>query len=166
MNSTTDARRNSPAGPPASTSENLRLVRDQITADEARRASLREEQATHLTQALNAGATVREVVDAAGLSRTYLHRAGLPLYAGATPAPRAVDRATESTSRAEERAAALTKSAELRDQVGDLKSGMTAAKAQRVDLVTQLLAAGAEQSAVAADAGVSPEWIRRLAKRS
>jgi hypothetical protein len=166
MNSTTDARRNSPAGPPAATRESLRQVRDQIAADEAIRTTLREKQATHLTQALNAGATVREVVDAAGLSRTYLHRAGLPLYAGATPAPRAANRATELASRATERGAALTKSAEIRDQVADLKSAITDAKTQRVDLVTQLLATGADQATIAADAGVSPEWIRRLAKRS
>lgn len=163
MNSTTDARRNTPAGSPAPIRDSLHQVRDRIVDGEADRDRLRAEQAEHLTTALDNGATVREVVDAAGLSRAYLHRPGQPL-ASSNAAARAGDRSIEPADRVAARAAALAKSAEIRDQVVALKSDVAAEKGERVDLVAQLLVLEVDQAEIARDAGVSAEWIRRLAK--
>jgi hypothetical protein len=164
MNSTTDARRNNPAGSPASTRELLHQTRDRITAAESSIAALRAEQTEQLTTALSTGATVREVVEASGVSRAYLHRAGLPLYAGSTQATRSVDRASEIPKRTAKRAAALTRSGEIRDQIAQLKTEAAEAKGKRVDQVTQLRALDVDQATIADDAGVSAEWIRRISK--
>lgn len=165
MNSTTDARRNTPAGLPASTRELLRQTRDQISAAEDSLVTHRSEQSDHLTIALTNGATVREIVEASGVSRAYLHRAGVPLYAGNGPSTRSIDRTTEPAERATQRTDALTKSSELRDRVSQLKAELAEAKAQRVDQVTQLLTLGLDQPTITGDAGVSAEWIRRISKR-
>ena len=164
MNRSTDARRNTPAGSPASTRELLRQTRDQISAVEVSLVALRAEQSDHLTSALTNGATVREVVEASGVSRAYLHRAGLPLYAGSSPSTRSIDRTTEPAERTTHRTEALIKTSEIRDRVALLKAEVAETKAQRVEQVTQLLALDVDQPTIAGDAGVSAEWIRRISK--
>lgn len=163
MNNTTDARRNTPAGTTAAIRSRLHQVRDSIVDGESSRERLRSEQAEHLVTALAHGATVREVVDAAGLSRAYLNRPGQPL-ASSTAATRASDRVTGLPEHAAARTGALEKSTQLRDRIKALKAAVTAAKAERVDLVAQLLEHEVDQTEIARDAGVSAEWIRRLAK--
>lgn len=148
MSTPTRGRRSTPSASPDPRREQLRALRDSIAdrADQRRTAqTARLEQAQG---AAAAGAAVREIVDATGLSRAWLHRAGI--RAGATKLPA-------------EAAAALETAAEIRDRLAELDAVDEQQKAERRRLALELLDAGSEisEKELAADAGVTAEWVRR-----
>lgn len=145
------------AGSPATLRRQLRATRDAITAAKIQHAELRATQFKELGAAVANGAKTKEVVAAAGLSRAYLHKAeGGPTFRGRGQQP------TGESDAARE--AALRQVSQLRDRIAKVQEGLDAGAAKRVHLVRKLLEFDVDQATIAEDAGVSGEWIRRLAK--
>ncbi|UFU16107.1 hypothetical protein LQK89_17950 (plasmid) [Curtobacterium sp. C1] len=144
----------------------LAEVRDAIAADEQRESDLRRNQREHLGEALGAGATVAEVVEASGLSRAYLHRVDVPLYTPQTTHARTLRRSGELDPAAP-RADALEAARRLRDEVAELRADTEERRRVRNELVVAASAIdGVSRAAVEDAAGVSSEWIRKLLRRT
>jgi len=140
----------------------LAEVRDEIAAADAREKDLRSTQREQLEEALGAGATVAEVVEASGLSRAYMHRVDVPLYTPQTTHARALRRSGELDP-AGPRADALEAAQRLRDQIAELRAEDEDRRRVRNELVVAASAVdGVSRSALEDAAGVSSEWIRKL----
>lgn len=94
----------------------LRDLSTTLRGLETKRLELREEQLAHLQRAMQNRATIREAVDASGLSRAYLHRIGMHEHRGTgddvDARTTALGRAAESRRRIEE----LDDGADLREE--------------------------------------------------
>lgn len=139
----------------------LAEVRDAIADAEARESELRSRQRDELGEALGAGATVAEVVEASGLSRAYLHRVDVPLYAPQTTHARVLRKSGELDP-AGPREAALGAARQLRDEIEQLRAQTEAQRKERSEIVVSVTRDGAISRAVIGEAaGVSSEWIRK-----
>lgn len=144
----------------------LAEVRDAIAADEAREGDLRRVQREHLGEALGAGATVAEVVEASGLSRAYLHRVDVPLYTPQTSHARALRRSGE-VDPVSPRTDALEAAERLQNEIAELRAETEERRRVRNELVVAASAIdGVSRAAVEDAAGVSSEWIRKLLRRT
>jgi len=139
----------------------LAEVRDAIAAAEARESDLRSRQRDELAEALGAGATVAEVVEASGLSRAYLHRVEVPLYTPQTTHARVL-RESGKLDPAGPREVALQAARQLRDEI-ELIRGETADQRKKRSELTVAIARDRDVSRAAVEtaAGVSSEWIRK-----
>lgn len=147
----------SAAGSPTPLRRQLRATRDAIAAAKIQHSELRATQFKELGAAAANGAKTKEAVAAAGLSRAYLHKAeGGPTFRGRSQQPTAESAAA--------REAALHQVSQLRDRIAKVQEGLDAGAGKRVHLVRKLLELDVDQATIAEDAGVSAEWIRRLAK--
>jgi AraC-like DNA-binding protein len=126
--------------------ENLRAIRDRIRERAARRSAAQVRRLDSARAAIRAGATVRDVVDAAGLSRAYLHRLGI--HAPQTP-------------RSPAAGAALDRARAARDELAQLDVDDSQEKAARRAIALELLDDGLPERELAQDAGVTQEWVRR-----
>ena len=158
-----EPRPTTPARSPEQLRARLRELRDRIRSIEDHRRQLRLEQLEHARTALKNGATITTITEATGLSRAYLHREGL----------RSGDyRLSASDAESAARSAALEHAARIRDELGGADRGALDAASSEKDERRQIIAALLEvnpptsQKDLADDAGVSKEWIRRLAKRA
>jgi hypothetical protein len=139
----------------------LAEVRDAIAAAEARESDLRSRQRDELGEALGAGATVAEVVEASGLSRAYLHRVDVPLYTPQTTHARVLRKSGELDP-AGPREAALRAVRQLRDEIESARGETEAQRKERSELTVAIASDRAvSRTAVEAAAGVSSEWIRK-----
>ncbi|MCS5524808.1 hypothetical protein NY551_18895 [Curtobacterium flaccumfaciens pv. oortii] len=139
----------------------LAEVRDEIAAAEAREKDLRSTQREQLEEALGAGATVAEVVEASGLSRAYLHRVDVPLYTPQTTHARVL-RKSGDLDPAGPREAALVAARQLRDEIELLRAETETQRKERSELTVAIASDRAiSRAAIEAAAGVSSEWIRK-----
>lgn len=139
----------------------LAELRTAIADGEVREADLRRAQRDELGEALGAGATVAEVVEASGLSRAYLHRVEVPLYTPQTTHARAL-RKSGQVDPSEPRKKALATAQGLRDEVEQLRVETEDYRRERNTLIVEAARSDdASRAAIEEAAGVSSEWIRK-----
>ncbi len=142
------ARRSTPAGSPDTQRTRIRELRDSLAARTEQRRAAQASRLEAAAAAAAAGATIRDIVEAAGISRAYLHKVGI----------RAGERSPggDPTS-------ALEETRRLREQLADLDATDESEKDERRRIALELIDSGAgiSEKELAADAGVTAEWVRR-----
>jgi hypothetical protein len=139
----------------------LAEVRDAIAAAAAREKDLRSTQREQIEEALGAGATVAEVVEASGLSRAYLHRIDVPLYTPQTTHARVLRKSGELDPDGP-REAALEAARQLRDEIKLVRAETEAQRKERSNLTVAISSdRDVSRADVEAAAGVCSEWIRK-----
>jgi|GEM_PF-3979764 len=130
----------------------LRAITAQLRELEQTRSSLRADQLQLIRDAIGAGATIHtDVVAASGVSRAYLHKEGVR-----PPAVKA--------NRPEQAKELLSRISTLRDEIAQLEAkSISTALQERNELIRELRPHMLQKD-LAADAQVSPEWIRLLGK--
>lgn len=150
-----------PAGTPPPTDaelDQIRKVRSALEREQHRRDELRQDRLDAATRAWNLHASTSDLVDASGLSRTYLHRQSI-IYAPTAAAP-----LSDEQRRAQNEA--LHQVRQLRSQIDALTEHIGVLTERRQNLALALLRQGRTQTQVGAAAGLSSEWLRQLTKRS
>lgn len=141
-------RQHLPAGSPDTKREEIRKLRDSIKGRAKLRRTAQTARLNQAQLAATTGTPIQNIVEATGLSRTYLHRAGI----------RADHTANTTTANT-----ALDTARQHRDTLAALDTADRKDKAQRRLLTLELLdiGAGLSEKDLAADAGVTAEWVRR-----
>lgn len=151
MTNTTASPRPTSAGAPPPL-EALTALASQIKDLEATRADTRAEQLPHIRTALVHGSSAGAAATAAGISRTYLYKAGLADVVKADPfSP-------------EERAHALEELQRLRARLNEVESDLVVKIEERIQLI-RATAGSAPGPTIAEAAGVTEEWVRRISKK-
>lgn len=141
-------RRSAPADSRDPQRTQIRELRDRLAARTEQRRAAQAGRLEAAASAAAAGATIRDVVEATGLSRAYVHKVGI----------RAGDRQAGGDPRS-----SLEEARRLRDLLTELDTLDEREKAERRRIALELLDSGAEisEKELAADAGVTAEWVRR-----
>lgn len=142
------SQRSTSADSPDTQRARIRELRDSLAARAEQRRAAQAGRLEAASAAAGAGATIRDIVEATGLSRAYLHKVGI----------RAGERLPGGDP-----ATALEDARRIRDQLTELDAADEKEKAERRRIALGLIDAGTEisEKELAADAGVTAEWVRR-----
>lgn len=140
----------------------LRDLRAEIEQLETRRDQTNTARMEDAKAALAAGALMREVTAATGISRAGLHKAGVTV--SETPRPGRHVRRPDTPNDSRDRAQALTRAAARRDELDELDPILKTSKARRRGLALDAVRLNVSSNEICDAAGITTEWLRRVAR--